>query len=443
MAQNRFKAVPIPKLEPEIRKKNFSEVSLGYSQEDALKESLRCLVCKDPTCLKACPIVQNTQGYVKLMREGKFDGAMEVIMQRNPFPGSMGRVCDHQCMGACPMGKKGDPINICALKRAASDFGDYVPTIDASAKGNVAVVGAGPAGLALAYILARKGVKVTVFESMDRSGGVLLFGIPTYRLPKNVLQKDVKRVVDLDVKIEFNKHVGKDITFDELKKGYDAVFVGVGALRGKPLKVPGEDLKGVVHAIDFLKDVNLGKNPWVGKRTAVIGGGLVAADAVRVAKRLGSDSFILYRRTKHEMPMTEEEKHEIEEEGIQVIELAAPVEFKGENGQLKTIVAERMKLGEPDSSGRRKPVPTGEKFELEADMVIPAISQRYDPSVFANSEILSKFDSAKDWVQVNDRFYLVDNVYVGGDTALGPQTVAQAVRSAHIVAEEILKKLAK
>jgi len=325
-------------------------------------------------CKAACPTHISVQGYVALIAAGKFKEALKLIKEDNPFPVVCGRVCNHPCESVCKRGDVDEPIDIMHLKRFVADLDlkdetRYLPEKKESKGKKVAVVGAGPSGLTCAYYLAIEGYDVDVFEALPVAGGWLAVGIPGYRLPKDVLRAEIKVIEDLGVKINLNTRVGKDITFEQLKKDYSAVFVGCGTMRSSKLNVPGEDLQGVIHGVDFLQRINLGEKVYLGDRVAVIGGGNVAMDAVRTAIRTGSkDVFILYRRSRAEMPASPEEIEEALEEGVRMEFLVAPKRVIGENGKVTGIECTRMELGEPDASGRRRPIEIkGSEFIVPCD----------------------------------------------------------------------------
>ncbi|HQI74110.1 MAG TPA: FAD-dependent oxidoreductase, partial [Smithella sp.] len=395
-------------------------------------------------CKAHCPTHISVQGYVALIAEGKFKEALKLIKQDNPFPIVCGRVCNHPCETACMRGKVDDPIDIMHLKQFVADLDlnsdtRYIPEKKESKGKKVAVVGAGPSGLTCAYYLAIEGYDVDVFEALPVAGGWLAVGIPEYRLPKNVLKAEIKIIEDLGVKIHLNKRIGKDISFDKLKADYDAVFIGCGTMKSSKLNIPGEDMKGVVHGVDYLMKVNLGEKVNLGDKVAVIGGGNVAMDAVRVAVRTGSkEVFILYRRTRAEMPASPEEIEEAIEEGIEMKFLVAPKRVVGKDGKVTGIECTRMELGEPDASGRRRPVEIkGSEFIIECDAIVPAIGQEADLSFITKESGVS----INKWNNVDfDKVTYATNVpgiFTGGDVSTGPQTVVKAVYSGKEAAKSI------
>jgi len=387
-------------------------------------------------CKAACPTHISVQGYVALIQNGKYKEALKLIKQENPFPAVCGRVCNHPCEEACKRGSVDEPIDIMHLKRFVADMDlfdetKFMPEVKEKKGKKVAIVGAGPAGLSAAYYLAIEGYDVVVYEAAPIPGGWMTLGIPEYRLPRDIIGAEIKIIEDLGVKIQCNTRVGKDITLDELKKNNDAVFIGCGTHISSKLDIPGEDLEGVVHGIDYLKRLNLGEKVYLGDRVAVIGGGNVAMDAVRMAVRHGSkDVFILYRRTRAEMPAAAEEIEEAIEEGIKMNYLVAPLKVIGENGKVKGIECQRMELGEPDASGRRRPVPIkGSEFIVECDAVVPAIGQAGDLDFISKTSgvAVNKWNNID--VDVVTFQTNVAGVFAGGDIVTGPQTVVKAVNA--------------
>ncbi|MCK5187289.1 MAG: FAD-dependent oxidoreductase, partial [Deltaproteobacteria bacterium] len=326
-----------------------------------------------PPCRDACPIHLNAQGYVQLIAESRFKEALTLIRETLPFPGIIGRICVHPCETHCKREEVDQPISICYLKRAAADLGEEGEeselAIGDEKDKKVAVIGAGPAGLLAAYDLRIKGYQVTIFDTFPKAGGTLLVGIPEYRLPRDVLEKETDIVSKLGVKFQLNTTVGKDISFDQLRKDYDALFIAIGAHISTKLNIDGEELKGVVHGIDFLRAINLGKDVTVGKKVAVVGGGNAAIDAARTLKRVGAEEVhLIYRRSRKEMPANEAEIEEAEHEGIKLHLLCNPVRLVGDGGRITHMECVRMKLGELDKSGRRRPIPVeGSEFMMEVD----------------------------------------------------------------------------
>ena len=369
-----------------------------------------------------------------LIAAGKFPEALKLIKRDNPFPIVCGRVCNHPCEAACKRGEVDQPIDIMHLKQFVADLDlraetRYIPTVKEKKGKKVAVVGAGPAGLTAAYYLAIEGYDVEVFEALPVAGGWLSVGIPEYRLPKDVLKAEIKVIEELGVQIRLNTAIGKDIPFEKLRKEYDAVFIGCGTVLSSKLDVPGEELQGVVHGVDYLKRINLGEKVSLGNRVAVIGGGNVAMDAVRTAVRTGSkEVFILYRRSRAEMPAAPEEVEEAIEEGVRMEFLVAPVRILGEAGKVTGIECIRMELGEPDASGRRRPLPVkGSEFTIACDSIVPAIGQAADLA-FVPKETgiaINKWNT----FDVDAVTYAtnVPGIFAGGDVKRGPATVVKAV----------------
>ncbi len=413
---------------PKKRIVNFDEVMHGYTKEEAIEEANRCMKCKKIPCADNCPIRQDIRGYVTAIQEGDFDKALEIIMDTNPFPASVGRVCPQFCAAQCGRGKKGDPLRIAALKRAASDYGQYQPEPGPSTGKKVAVVGSGPAGLTIAYDLTRWGHAVTVFERESVKGGMLYTAIPSFRLPKDEVAKDISRIEKMGVTIKTGVNVGTDITVDQLQKEFDAVVIAIGTHKPKYLGIEGEDKKGVAHVVPFLHDLHLDKNPWVGNKVAVIGGGSSAMDAVRAAKRLGKDAWLVYRRAREQMPANLEEIEEGEEEEITFCYLTNPSEIKGDE-QVTSMECIQMELGEPDASGRARPIPVeGSEFTIDVDMIIEAISQQPDLTGLNGDKFaITRWNT----FDVNeDGMTSLGGVFAGGDCVNGPSTIVQAMASA-------------
>jgi formate dehydrogenase major subunit len=349
----------------------------------------------------------------------------------------------HFCESKCTLGKKGTALAIAFLKRAAADYGQATVKAGAPTGKKVAVIGSGPAGLTVAWECAKAGHAVTIFETHGLEGGMLWAGIPSYRLPREAIKQDVQRILDLGVELRLESPISSENELLELLKEYNAVFIGIGAHEPRWMGIEGEDLQGVVHAIDFLRDVNLGKDVQVAKKTAVIGGGNVAMDAVRTARRLGADSFIVYRRAREQMPADEAEIAETEDEGIVFHFLTNPKRILGRDGKMTGLECLRMELGEPDESGRRSPVPVeGSEFVIEADMMIQAISQEPDISWLAED---SRFKTTR-WhtfeVDPETNETSVERVFAAGDAVSGPATIVEAVADARKAAQGILRKLA-
>lgn len=434
--------------DPKDRAGNWDEVALGYSLEEAKAEAERCLQCKNPTCIEGCPVNIDIKSFLLHVIEGDLDAATRVLKQRNVLPAVCGRVCpqEDQCEKACVLTKKYEPVAIGRIERYLGDR-DLACELDARCKpvvGDesgfaVAIVGSGPAGLACAQELRVRGHAVTIFESLHATGGVLLYGIPEFRLPKAIVQAEIEMLEEMGVEIVCDTVVGKTVTIDELmgEEGYDAVFIGSGAGLPVFMGIPGENLNGVYSANEFLTRNNLMRayefptyaTPiWRGRKVAVVGGGNVAMDAARTALRLGaSEVFLVYRRTEDEMPARIEEVHHAREEGVEFKMLCSPVEIRGRDGWVTGLVATRMELGEPDESGRRRPVCVLDSdFEIECDTVIMAVGTRANP-------LLS--DAAPD-IELSERGYIVTDeqgatskagVFAGGDIVTGAATVIEAM----------------
>jgi NADPH-dependent glutamate synthase beta subunit-like oxidoreductase len=381
-------------------------------------------------CRLACPARLDVQGYVTLISEGRFKEALELIRERIPFPAVCGRVCHRPCEPECNRGELDEPLAIAALKRFVADYEGEIepPTLaERTRDEKVAIVGAGPAGLTAAYDLVQLGYGVTVFEALPVAGGMLAVGIPAYRLPREVLQAEIEYIEKTGVEIRTNTPIGGDLTLDHLRQEYDAVFISVGAHKSQRLTVPGEDLEGVLSGVSLLRDLNLGKGVELGGRVAVIGGGNVAVDAARSALRLGADKVsILYRRSRAEMPANEWEIEDAEEEGVEIHYLAAPTQILGRNGKVVGLECIRMELGEPDESGRRRPIPIGEsEFIMEADVVVSAIGQAPDLSFLRNSGLITGWGTIAadaDTLATNET-----GIFAGGDAVSGPATAIEAI----------------
>ncbi|MCK9364207.1 MAG: NAD(P)-binding protein [Syntrophales bacterium] len=399
-------------------------------------------------CKAACPAHISVQGYIALIAAGKYREALKLIKNDNPFPSVCGRVCNHPCETACKRGEVEQPVDIMHLKRFVADLdlndaSKFIPEIAEKKNKKVAIVGAGPAGLTAAYYLAIEGYDIEVFEALPVAGGWLAVGIPEYRLPKNIFNAEIRIIEDLGVKIKLNTRVGIDVTLAELKNNHDAVFIGCGSHISSKLDIPGEDLEGVIHGIDYLKRVNLGDKIFLGNRVAVVGGGNVAMDAVRTAIRTGSrEVFILYRRTRDEMPAAPDEIEEALEEGIRMEFLAAPVRIIGNNGRVTAVECLRMELGEPDASGRRRPVPIkGSEFTIEVDAVVPAIGQANELSFISKESGIT----INKWNNIDADAVTfatsVPGIFAGGDVTTGPATAVKAINAGKQAAISISRYL--
>lgn len=442
---NRIPRVPVREQDPKVRATNFEEVCYGYNVEEAQLEASRCLHCKNPRCVAACPVSVKIPNFIAQVAAGNFAEAAAVIAEDSSLPAVCGRVCpqETQCEGSCILGVKGEPVAIGKLERFVADWsrenGGVKPVV-ASANGHkVAVIGSGPAGLACASDLAKLGYDVTIFEALHRPGGVLEYGIPEFRLPKDkVVAAEIESVKALGVKIETNVIAGRTVTIDSLldEEGFAAVFVGSGAGLPKFMGIPGENFNGVFSANEFLTRNNLMKayrddymTPiHAGKKVVVVGGGNVAMDAARTALRLGAETTIVYRRTETELPARKEEVHHAKEEGIEFAMLTNPIEIIGdEKGWVKSVKCIRMELGEPDESGRRSPVAVpGSEFELETDTVIMSLGTSPNPLIARTTSGL----------ETNRRGCLVadengattrEGVFAGGDAVTGAATVILAM----------------
>ena len=449
-----LKKVPVREQDPKVRATNFEEVCLGYNEEEAKAEASRCLKCKNAQCMKGCPVSIHIPDFIKEVEEGNIAKAYAIISEDSALPAICGRVCpqESQCEGKCVRGIKGEPISIGKLERYVADWArenGIVPQKPDKTNGKkVAVIGSGPAGLTCAGELAKLGYEVTIFEALHEAGGVLVYGIPEFRLPKDsVVKSEVENLKKLGVKIETNVVIGKSVTIDELfeEEGFEAAFIGSGAGLPRFMGIPGEQANGVFSANEYLTRNNLMKafdpasdTPIVrGKKVAVVGGGNVAMDAARTALRLGAEVYIVYRRSESELPARAEEVHHAKEEGIIFELLTNPTEILvDENGWVKGMRCVRMELGEPDASGRRSPIEIpGSEFELELDTVIMSLGTSPNPLISSTTKGL----------EVNKRRCIVaeedtgkttkEGVYAGGDAVTGAATV--------ILAMEAGKKAAK
>jgi len=457
-----LKKTPMKKQPPSARVKNFSEVALGYSPEEAVSEAERCLECKKPSCVKGCPVEIDIPGFIKKIKEKDFLEAARIIKENNPLPAVCGRVCpqEDQCEKTCILAKKGESVAIGRLERFAADYeaknkgqdSFSAKSLSKKTKGRIAIVGSGPASLVCASELAKKGYEVTIFESLHEPGGVLVYGIPEFRLPKEIVKREVEYIKSLGVRIERNFFVGKTRTVDELMRedGYEAVFVGTGAGLPRFMHIPGENLLGIYSANEFLTRMNLMKafkfpeydTPIkVGERVGVIGGGNVAMDSARVALRAGAKKVIVfYRRTRNEMPARIEEIENAEEEGIEFMFLTTPVEYIGnEAGWVKQVKLLKMRLGEPDSSGRRRPIPVeGSEFTAPINTVVVAIGQIPSPMIARTTpdlEVHPKWGT----LVVNERTAATTKpgVFAGGDVTTGAATVILAAGAGRNAAKYI------
>lgn len=441
-----LKKVPVREQEPQVRAKNFDEVCLGYNAEEAVEEANRCLTCKNAKCVQGCPVNIDIPGFIKEVKAGNFAEAYKVIGKSSALPAVCGRVCpqETQCEGKCIRGIKGEAVSIGKLERFVADWAKengIKPEAPAEKNGHkVAVIGSGPSGLTCAGDLAKLGYDVTIFEALHQAGGVLVYGIPEFRLPKDkVVKAEVENVKSLGVKIDTNVIIGKSTTVDELmeKEGFEAVFIGSGAGLPMFMGIPGEVSNGVFSANEYLTRSNLMKafrddydTPIVtGKKVVVVGGGNVAMDAARTALRLGAEVHIVYRRSEEELPARREEVHHAKEEGVIFDLLTNPVEIiADENGWVKAIKCVRMELGEPDASGRRRPVEVaGSEFEMEVDTVIMSLGTSPNPLISSTTVGLDinrrKCIIADDVTGATSK----EGVYAGGDAVTGAATVILAM----------------
>jgi len=438
-------AIEMPKQEPKVRVKNFNEVALGYTEEQALEEASRCLQCVKPQCVSGCPVEVPISEFIKCLREKKYAEGIATIKSKNALPAVCGRVCpqEEQCQVKCVLGKIAEPVSIGRLERYLADWErDRAFQLPDKAKPTgkkVAVVGAGPAGLTAAADLVKLGHEVTMFEALHLPGGVLIYGIPEFRLPKAIVRNEVDYIEKLGVDLRLGNLVGRIHTIPELmKSGYDAVFIGSGAGLPMFMGLPGENLGGIYSANEFLIRVNLMKaynfpeydTPLrLGKHVVVIGGGNVAMDCARCSMRLGADVCLLYRRSREELPARQEEIENAEEEGLVCKFLAAPLRFIGdEKGWVKAMECQAMELGPPDASGRRRPIPIkGSEFTMEVDTVIIAIGQTPNPIIQRTTEGLVA-DPKRGTITVDENGKTsLEGVYAGGDVATGAATVISAM----------------
>ena len=445
----------MPSQAPDVRNKNFLEVARGYTEEQALDEAQRCLHCKNKPCVAGCPVGIHIPDFIAKVAEGDFEAAYQIITQQSSLPAVCGRVCpqETQCEQKCVRGIKGEPVGIGRLERFVADWHNKnvceAPRKPAPNGHKVAVIGSGPSGLTCAGDLAKKGYAVTVFEALHTAGGVLVYGIPEFRLPKDIVQKEIDGLKALGVDVQTNMVIGRVLSIDELlEQGYEAVFIGSGAGLPRFMNIPGENLKGVYSANEFLTRVNLMKAYQPGsdtpiehaKRVAVVGGGNVAMDAARCAKRLGAEEvFIVYRRSEKELPARAEEVEHAKEEGIVFHLLNNPTKILGdENGNVKGMECIRMELGEPDASGRRRPVEVpGSEFTLDVDCVIMAIGTSPNPLIKSTTQGLE----TQKWggIIVNEETGLTsrEGVYAGGDAVTGAATVILAMGAGKTAATAI------
>ncbi|MBE6623348.1 MAG: NADPH-dependent glutamate synthase [Ruminococcaceae bacterium] len=464
-----LKKNPMPVQDADVRNKNFDEVALGYTEQQAIDEAKRCLNCKNKPCVGGCPVKIYIPEFIAEVAKGEFEKAYEIIARSSSLPAVCGRVCpqETQCEGKCVRGIKGEPVAIGRLERFVADYHNK-NSISESKKPlsngkKVAVIGSGPSGLTCAGDLAKLGYEVTVFEALHLAGGVLVYGIPEFRLPKSIVQKEIDGLIALGVKIETNTVVGKTLTIDELKNeyGFEAIFIGSGAGLPKFMNIPGENLKGVYSANEFLTRINLMKayledsdTPiQKAKKVAVVGGGNVAMDAARCAKRLGAEVYIVYRRSMNELPARREEIEHAQEEGIIFKTLCNPTEILGysnpgdkkdpKNGTVIGMTCIEMELGEPDASGRRRPIEKkGSEFTLDVDCVIMALGTSPNPLIKSTTEGLETQKWGGIIADENTGLTSIEGIYAGGDAVTGAATVILAMgagKNAAAAIDEYLK----
>lgn len=457
--------VPMPCQPPKSRAHNFMEVALGYDGKMAMEEASRCLQCKNPKCVSGCPVEVPIKDFIKQLAEGNIPEAYRIIKTTNSLPAVCGRVCpqEHQCEGKCVLNAKGQPIAIGRLERFAADNHNaplgLTPDndrpackISSSAK-KVACIGAGPSSLTCAGVCAGAGLKVDVYEALQEAGGVLIYGIPAFRLPKDVVSLEVNGLRDLGVDFMLNHVGGKTVEIPELLQTYDAIFIGVGAGLPVFLGIPGENLVGVFSANEYLTRVNLGRAynfpetdtpAYTGKNVTVFGAGNVAMDAARTALRMGAANvYIVYRRTRDEMPARREEIEHAEEEGVKFAMLSSPVRFNGDNElKLKSVTLQKMELGDPDASGRRKPVPIeGELYDLETDLAIVALGTRSNPILLDATPDLKQNKWGYIEADPETGETSIPNVFAGGDIVTGAATVILAMGAGRKAGKEIVRRL--
>ncbi len=453
---------PIPEQDPNVRNKNFEEVALGYTVEMAVDEANRCLNCPRPACMSGCPVNVKIPQFIACVREQDFKGAYHKILEDSSLPAICGRVCpqEKQCESKCVRGIKGEPVGIGRLERFVADWHNAnvqeAPAKPTPNGHKVAVIGSGPSGLTCAGDLAKKGYDVTVFEALHLAGGVLVYGIPEFRLPKAIVQKEVDGLKALGVKVETNMVIGRVVSIDELMSeyGFEAVFIGSGAGLPMFMHIPGENLCGVYSANEFLTRINLMKAykdgsdtpimPLQGKKVAVVGGGNVAMDAARCSKRLGADVYVVYRRGMEELPARHEEVEHAEEEGIIFKTLNNPVKINGdEKGYVSSMTCVEMELGEPDASGRRRPIEkVGSEHDLPVDCVIMSLGTTPNPLIKNTTPGLEV--NRKGGIVVNEAGLTShQNVYAGGDAVTGAATVILAMGAGKLGAKSIDEALSK
>jgi len=459
MANMAPKKTPINELDPNIRNKNFEEVVTGYTKEEAIEEATRCLNCKHKPCVNGCPVNVPIPEFIQAVSAGEFEEAYQIITSENALPAICGRVCpqESQCEGKCVRGIKGEAVAIGRLERFVADYHaanseDKFETSTEKSKGKAAVIGSGPAGLSCAAELAKNNVEVTMFEALHAPGGVLSYGIPEFRLPKRLVADEIHKLEKMGVDLQTNVLVGRSIRIDQLQEeGYDAIFIGSGAGLPRFMNIEGENLNGVYSANEYLTRVNLMKAYKEGAATpikkggnvAVIGGGNVAMDAARTAKRLGADNvYIVYRRGEEELPARLEEVHHAKEEGVQFKLLNNPTKILGEERVVTGMECVKMELGEPDASGRRRPVEVKDsEFVLDVDTVVVAIGQTPNPLIKSTTPAMETQSWGGIIVNEDTMETSMETVYAGGDAVTGAATVIKAMGAGKQAAKAILKQL--
>ena len=442
--------IVIKQLNPELRIHNYNEVVLGYSEEEAIAEANRCLNCINHPCVDECPIHNNIPAFISKIKERKYQEAYEIISANSPIPSICSRVCscENQCQKKCTRGIKGNAICINALERYVSDIGENRIVKKISNDHSVAIIGSGPSGLSCAKQLAILGYDVTVFEEEDVLGGILTYGIPEFRLPKRIVEKEINTILQLGVHVRKNTKLGKDITIKDLLREFECIYIAIGANEPKLMQIPGENLKGFYEANKFLYEANLSNseisNEIKDKKVIVVGGGNVAMDVARSAIRLGAKSVnVVYRRSLEEMPASKDELKQAQDEQISLILLTNPIEIVEsslKNGHIGSIKCIKMQLGEPDEKGRRRPIAIeGSQHNIEADVVIEAISSKI------NEETIKELETNKYGYPIVDEKgrTSIENVFAGGDMVDGPSTVIQAVKAGKIAANAINEYLNK
>ncbi len=447
----------MPEQDPDVRRRNFDEVPLGLTPEMAKTEADRCLQCKNPKCVDGCPVGIDIPGFIKKIGEDDYSGAINKLWERNALPAVCGRVCpqEEQCEGKCIVGKKGDPVAIGYLEKFAADYErkngtGSTPAIPEKTGKKIAVIGSGPSGLTVAGDLLLKGHDVTIFEAFHKAGGVLVYGIPEFRLPKAIVGSEVEALVKMGANIETNAVVGASVTIDELfEEGYDAAYIGVGAGLPRFMNLPGENLIGIYSANEYLTRTNLMKGYLFpefdtpiarGKNVVVLGAGNVAMDSARTAMRLGADSVkVVYRRSRDEMPARNEELHHAEEEGIEFVLLTNPTEFFGdENGRLTGMECLKMELGEPDASGRRRPVPMeGSEFKIDTDLVVVSVGSNANPLLTNSTPNLNLNRWGNIVADEATGKTSKKAVWAGGDIVTGAATVILAMGAGRAAADSM------